>query len=118
MAVKAMKAGALDVIEKPFEDKVLIEATRQVLKKISTINAAEGLDVIRSKIANLSNREREVLKGIVEGLQNKKIAIALNVSPRTVEVHRANVMVKMMARNLPELMKMAVSIGFGAEEAN
>lgn len=110
MAVEAMKAGALDFIEKPFEDEVLIDAVRRAATKLNRLQAGEDADAINARIAQLSPREREVLLGVVAGLPNKTIAYDLDISPRTVEVHRANVMTKMEARSLPELVRMALTV--------
>ena len=110
MAVAAMKAGALDFIEKPFQDEVLIEAIRRAAERISQ---APGKDddvaAIRTRHAQLTERERQVLAAVVAGLPNKTIAYDLDISPRTVEVHRANVMAKMQARSLPELVRMTLA---------
>ncbi len=113
MAVAAMKAGALDFIEKPFEDEVLIEAIKRAAAKLSSEPGGEDVVAIRTLLERLSEREREVLSGVVAGLPNKTIAYDLDISPRTVEVHRANVMSKMEARSLPELVRMALAAGFG-----
>ncbi len=113
MAVAAMKAGALDFIEKPFEDEVLIEAIKRAAAKLSSEPGGEDVAAIRTRLERLSEREREVLSGVVAGLPNKTIAYDLDISPRTVEVHRANVMSKMEARSLPELVRMALAAGFG-----
>lgn len=113
MAVEAMKAGALDFIEKPFADDVLIEAIERAAAEIARTGGGEDVAAIRARLALLSDREREVLSGVVAGLANKSIAYDLDISPRTVEVHRANVMSKMEARSLPELVRMALAAGFG-----
>ncbi|WP_412535288.1 response regulator FixJ [Mesorhizobium sp. BAC0120] len=112
MAVEAMKAGALDFIEKPFEDEVLIDAIKRAAEELSKDNAEQDVSAIRARLGLLSDREREVLSGVVAGLPNKTIAYDLDISPRTVEVHRANVMAKMEARSLPELVRMALAAHF------
>ena len=111
MAVDAMKAGALDFIEKPFEEDVLIDAIHRAAAELE--RSADGQDVaaIRARLEQLTEREREVLQGVVAGHANKTIAYDLDISPRTVEVHRANVMAKMEARSLPELVRMAMAAG-------
>lgn len=106
MAVKAMKAGALDFIEKPFDDEVLFEAIRRAAAELAGRTSRDGEAAIRSHFALLSEREREVMAGVVKGLSNKAIARDLGISPRTIEVHRANVMAKMEASSLPELVRM------------
>lgn len=111
MAVEAMKAGALDFIEKPFEDTVLIEAIQRAAAELGTGASGEDVPAIHARLESLSEREREVLSGVVIGLPNKTIAYDLNISPRTVEVHRANVMAKMDAKSLPELVRMALAAG-------
>lgn len=115
MAVEAMKAGALDFIEKPFEDAVLMEAIDRAAAQITERTEKHDLRTIRARLAELSERERQVLTGVVAGLPNKAIAFDLDISPRTVEVHRANVMSKMNARSLPDLVRMALSGGFASE---
>ena len=114
MAVEAMKAGATDFIEKPFEDVVLIEAIQRAAEQL--VDKPSELDdvvSIQTRLGGLSDRERQVLSGVVAGLPNKSIAYDLNISPRTVEVHRANVMAKMQAKSLPQLVRMALAAGFG-----
>jgi two-component system response regulator FixJ len=114
MAVEAMKAGAIDFIEKPFEDEVLIEAIRRAAEQLSEKPAdIDEVGAIQARLEQLSERERQVLSGVVAGLPNKSIAYDLDISPRTVEVHRANVMAKMQARSLPQLVRMAIAAGFG-----
>jgi two-component system response regulator FixJ len=112
MAVEAMKNGALDFIEKPFSDDVLIASiTRAVDEAASRSLADAGRDVLLGRIASLSERERQVLKRVVDGQPNKTIAFDLGLSPRTVEVYRANLMSKMQAQGLSELVRMAMSLG-------
>ena len=110
MAVEAMKAGALDFIEKPFEDEVLLDAVARAVAELENRpRAEEDGEAIRRRLAELSDREKQVMTGVVAGLANKTIAYDLNISPRTVEVHRANVMAKMNAKNLPELVRMVMA---------
>ncbi|OAP48301.1 response regulator FixJ [Sinorhizobium americanum] len=114
MAVEAMKAGALDFIEKPFEDSVIIEAIERASQQLSVLDAeADEINEVLERLQTLSERERQVLSAVVAGLPNKSIAYDLDISPRTVEVHRANVMAKMKAKNLPHLVRMALAAGFG-----
>jgi two-component system, LuxR family, response regulator FixJ len=115
MAVEAMKAGAIDFIEKPFENTVLFEAIRRAAAELTRRTARQDLAAINQRLALLSEREREVLAGVVAGLPNKTIGYDLNISPRTVEIHRGNVMEKMEAKNLPDLVRMALAAGFGPE---
>ncbi|WP_438753873.1 response regulator FixJ [Pararhizobium sp. O133] len=112
MAVEAMKAGAIDFIEKPFDDTVIIEAIRRAADHLRdrTVTSESAADV-RDRLASLSDRERQVLSAVVAGLPNKTIAYDLDISPRTVEVHRSNVMGKMKAKSLPELVRMALAAG-------
>jgi two-component system, LuxR family, response regulator FixJ len=112
MAVEAMKAGALDFIEKPFADDVLIDAIKLAALRITGHSAdKDDASAVAERLEHLSAREREVLAGVVAGLPNKTIAYDLNISPRTVEVHRANVMQKMQAKSLPELVRQCMAAG-------
>ncbi|MDW9378434.1 response regulator FixJ [Sinorhizobium meliloti] len=114
MAVEAMKAGAVDFIEKPFEDTVIIEAIERASEHLVAAEAdVDDANDIRARLQTLSERERQVLSAVVAGLPNKSIAYDLDISPRTVEVHRANVMAKMKAKSLPHLVRMALAAGFG-----
>lgn len=106
LAVEAMKAGAVDFIEKPFEEEAILTAVRRALEQGSDENG-DGI-VVAAKLASLSERERQVLEGLVAGHPNKKIAHELGISPRTVEVYRANLMAKMQAKSLSELIRMAI----------
>jgi two-component system, LuxR family, response regulator FixJ len=111
LAVEAMKLGAADFIEKPFDDDTLIAAIRMALNRHheQEDKAAQILEM-KNKLAALSGREREVLDGLVAGHANKAIAYDLGISPRTVEVYRANVMTKMQAATLSDLVRMALLI--------
>lgn len=110
MAVAAMKAGAVDFIEKPFEDEVLIEAIKRAATQLDETPAQEDVGSLRARLNELSERERQVLSGVVAGQPNKTIAHDLGISPRTVEVHRANIMAKMQARSLPGLVRMIMAL--------
>ncbi|MER8884880.1 response regulator FixJ [Mesorhizobium sp. M0500] len=111
LAVQAMKEGAADFIEKPFDDEVLIDAIRSALDNRNQADARHPQSVeIRGRLAGLSERERQVLDGLVSGLPNKTIAYDLGISPRTVEIHRANVMSKMAASSLSHLVRMALVV--------
>ncbi len=110
MAVQAMKAGALDFIEKPFDDEDLIEAITRAIANLGKTSASlDNGAVIRNRFERLTEREKQVLKGVIAGHANKTIAYDLDISPRTVEVHRANVMAKMQAKSLPDLVRMVLS---------
>jgi two-component system, LuxR family, response regulator FixJ len=111
-AVAAMKAGAADFLQMPFEPNTLVDAVRAAIAS-NAINDTEELDEIadvRARLSRLTPREVNVLRGVVDGLPNKSIAHELRISPRTVEVHRANVMAKMNARNVAELVRLAMIV--------
>jgi two-component system response regulator FixJ len=112
LAVEAMKAGVVDFIEKPFDDETMLAAIRSALARQPRRDAEDDprTAAIRKRLDSLSGREREVLEGLVAGKPNKIIAYDLNISPRTVEVYRANVMTKMQAGSLSELVRMTMLI--------
>jgi two-component system, LuxR family, response regulator FixJ len=111
LAVEAMKAGAVDFIEKPFNDEKLLSAIRVAIDRHARDSHRDDeIATIRSKLDALSPREREVLDGLVAGLPNKTIAYDLKISARTVEVHRANLMARMGAGSLADLVRMAFVI--------
>jgi two-component system, LuxR family, response regulator FixJ len=110
IAVAALKAGASDFIEKPFDDVQLLAAISSALAASQRkLDEASAVAQITARIASLTPREREVLDRLVAGQPNKMIAYDLGSSPRTVEVHRARVMEKMVVRSLPELVRMAIA---------
>ncbi len=118
LAVEAMKAGAVDFIEKPFQDETLIFSIRIALDRYSRdAQRDHEMAAIGMKLRSLSAREMEVLEGLVVGLPNKTIAYDLNISARTVEVHRANLMNKMGAANLSELIRMVFLVRSTAAES-
>jgi two-component system response regulator FixJ len=109
LAVEAMKFGAVDFLEKPFEDEILLNAVRSALNRQDSDSKRQAeRAAIDDRLAALSNREREVLEGLVAGHANKQIAFDLGISPRTVEIYRANLMTKMQAASLSELVRMAL----------
>jgi two-component system response regulator FixJ len=111
MAVEAMKNGALDFIEKPFSDEVLIESIQRAVDRASSsLDAIAAAARVREKLTTLSEREMQVLRGVVQGQPNKAIGFELGISPRTVEVYRAGLMSKMQAKNLAELVRMVMGI--------
>jgi two-component system response regulator FixJ len=111
LAVQAMKAGAFDFLEKPFDDERVLAAVGSAIAMTRADSARAGLrHEIEARLESLSQRERQVLDGLVAGLPNKTIAYDLGISPRTVEVYRANVMTKMQAHSLSELVRMVLSI--------
>ncbi len=112
LAVEAMKAGAIDFFEKPFDDDLLLASVRTALGQVEQDAHREAERAqLHERLASLSNRERDVLEGLVAGKANKVIAFDLGISPRTVEIYRANVMTKMAARSLSDLVRMALAAG-------
>ena len=107
LAVEAMKAGAVDFIEKPFDDAAILRAVVAALERGTGGQGGED-PAITARLASLSERERQVLEGLLAGQANKTIAYDLGISPRTVEVYRANLMAKMEARSLSELIRIAI----------
>jgi two-component system response regulator FixJ len=112
LAVEAMKLGAIDFLEKPFEDDRLIGMIDVALKQAESGARSEAatLDIV-ARVESLSPRERQVMEGLVAGLSNKQIAREYDISPRTIEVYRANVMTKMQAGSLSELVRLAMRAG-------
>jgi two-component system response regulator FixJ len=112
LAVEAMKLGAMDFLEKPFEDDRLIGMIETALSRAEPGVKSEAVTrEIQSRIASLSPRERQVMDGLIAGLSNKLIAREYVISPRTIEVYRANVMTKMQAASLSELVRLAMRGG-------
>lgn len=109
LAIEAMRAGVIDFLEKPFEDEVLLSALRAGLGRgEADRQRAQGRQDVRDRRAALSGREAEVLDGLLAGKPNKIIAYDLGISPRTVEIYRANVMTKMQAGSLSDLVRMSL----------
>jgi len=114
LAVAAMKEGAVDFIEKPFDDEILVAAVRRALEGQSRVFERKSASAeVAARLGSLSERERQVLDGLIDGHPNKTIASRLAISPRTVEIYRANLMTKMQASSLSELVRMAISAGLG-----
>jgi len=112
LAVEAMKQGAVDFLEKPFEDDRVVARITEAIKQGKEHARDDALSAeIASRIASLSPRERQVMDGLVAGLSNKLIAREYDISPRTIEVYRANVMTKMQAGSISELVRLALRGG-------
>ncbi|MBR0551002.1 response regulator transcription factor [Stakelama marina] len=109
LAVQALKAGAVDLVEKPFSSEAILKAIDEALEAMR-----DPTGEVHEKVAQLSHREREVLDLIVYGKTNKEVAIALDISPRTVEIYRAKLMNKMRADTLPALVRMTIEAGIAA----
>ncbi len=112
LAVEAMKLGAVDFLEKPFEDERLTTMIEGAIRQAEPAAKNEAIaQDIAARVATLSPRERQVMNGLIAGLSNKLIARDYDISPRTIEVYRANVMTKMQANSLSELVRMAIRAG-------
>jgi two-component system response regulator FixJ len=115
IAIRAMKAGAVDFLEKPFEKAALIAAIEESFQRIANATDASARAADAETILGvLTPRERDVLEGLAKGLPNKTIAYDLGISPRTVEVHRANVMTKLDVRSLSDALRIAFAAGLGS----
>ena len=115
--VRAMKAGAVEVLTKPVDEALLLDAVRQALQLSSTLRARETERLqLEQKYEQLSRREREVMKHVVRGHMNKNIAVELGISEITVKVHRGQVMRKMQADSLADLVSMAMALRIDEEE--
>jgi len=109
MAVEAMKAGVVDFLEKPLDEQALLAAIETARRRAEGVGGREAeREQIRARIAQLTGREKEVFEQIAAGASNKSAALKLGISPRTVEIYRANVMEKMRARTLSDLVRMAL----------
>jgi two-component system response regulator FixJ len=114
IAIRAMKAGAVDFLEKPFDKATLIAAVEEAFQRmIATTSASARAADAEVVLGALTAREREVLEGLARGLPNKTIAFDLGISPRTVEVHRANLMTKLDVRSLSDALRIAFAAGLG-----
>jgi two-component system, LuxR family, response regulator FixJ len=112
LAVEAMKLGAVDFLEKPFEDDRLVAMIELAIRQGEPAAKDEAATRdIAERVATLSPRERQVMEGLIAGLSNKMIARNYDISPRTIEVYRANVMTKMQAGSLSELVRLAMRAG-------
>ncbi|TCH99501.1 response regulator [Roseococcus sp. SYP-B2431] len=114
LAVRAMRAGALDFVEKPYAEERILEAVGSALASSRQVDRQRLLAAqAQAKVGALSPREREVLAALMEGKANKVIGFELGISPRTVEVHRANLMEKLGVRSLPEAVRIGLEGGIG-----
>lgn len=109
LAVEAMKLGAVDFFEKPYDDEAMLAAVESALsRQQNDTDRQAAASAIRARLESLSRRERQVLDGLIAGHPNKVIAHELQISPRTIEIYRANVMTKMEASSLSELVRMVI----------
>lgn len=114
LAVRAMKDGAVDFIEKPYTEFAMLGAVESAIARArDRRNSRAAAEQAEARIATLTPREREVLNGLIDGLPNKVIAHELGISPRTVEIHRANLMEKLACRSLAEVIRLATAAGLG-----
>lgn len=114
VAVRAMKAGAVDFVEKPYAKQSLVDALTRAFERLEARRKQDVLaDEARGLVERLTPREKDVLLGLVDGQTNKAIAEALDISPRTVEIHRANLMEKMQASSLSTVLRIAFAAGIG-----
>ena len=112
IAVRAMKAGAFDFLEKPYKPEALLETIDKAFAQMEHASAGSAqAESARARVDALSPRERDVLTGLIEGRSNKIIAYELSISPRTVEIYRANLMTKMGGRSLSEALRIAFAAG-------
>lgn len=119
VAVRAMKDGAVDFVEKPYAKQTLVDALTRAFERLEARRKEDVLaEEARGLIERLTARERDVLNGLVEGQTNKVIAEMLDISPRTVEIHRANLMEKMDAPSLSTVLRIAFAAGFGGSAAS
>ncbi len=107
-AVKAIRAGAVEFLEKPYEEQVLLAVLETTFDKIEQARAAKAAPGTEELLAKLSRREKMVLVGLMEGKQNKVMAYELGLSPRTVEMYRARMMDKLSARSLSDVLKLGL----------
>lgn len=118
VAVQAMKAGAVDFIEKPFEKAVMLSAIEEGFARIEQAGRGRARAVeAQTRLQALTPRERDVLEGLVRGHPNKTIAYDLDISPRTVEIHRANLMSKLGVASLSEALRIAFAAGLDEQQA-
>jgi two-component system response regulator FixJ len=110
MAVQAVKNGAVDFIEKPFPNHVLLTAIETAAAGARQALGADRVAGLRVRYALLTERERQVMALVVDGMSNKEVGRHLGISPRTVDIHRTRVMEKMMAESLPDLVRQAIAL--------
>ncbi len=120
IAVKAMKLGAVDFVEKPVDPAKLVDTVARAIDERAQAHAGEHNDIIAKQplMQKLTPREREVLRLLLEGYQNKMIAYELGISQRTVEVHRARIMTRLNVKSFAELVRVALACKFNMEEAS
>jgi FixJ family two-component response regulator len=112
MSVQAMKAGAVEFLEKPFRDQILLDAIRQAIGRDRTARQQQARNAdLRRRYASLTPREREVFKCVVSGMPNKQIADELRTTERTIKFHRGHLMLKMQVNSLAELVRLAEALG-------